>query len=208
MVNITNPDIEKYLMKLSMENDPVVLEMEEIARRKKFPIVDRLVGRFLYLITRIKRPRLVVELGSGFGYSAYWFAKAMDRGKVVLTDFEQDNIDYAEKIFRDTDLIKKARFHTGDAIENALKYKNIDILFIDIDKEQYPAAMLAMKKNLSRDAIVITDNTLWYGKVLDRKKDRETESIVEFNQMMYDDKDFFTTILPLRDGLLVSYRVG
>lgn len=208
MINITDPGIEKYLMKLSFERDPAIVEMERIAKKKDFPIVDRLVGRFLYLITKIKRPRLVVELGSGFGYSAYWFARAMEKGKVVLTDYKQENIDYAMKLFSGAGMISRARFHTGDALESALRYKNIDILFMDIDKEQYPGALKAIKKNLSNDAIVITDNTLWYGRVIEGKKDRETKAIVEFNRMMYEDSDFFSTIVPLRDGLLVACKVN
>jgi len=103
MINITDPKINDYLMRLSEENDSNLLEMERIAKKKGFPIVGRLVGRLLFILTRLKAPKLVVELGSGFGYSAYWFAKALSKGKVVLIDYREENMEYAK------DLLQKNR---------------------------------------------------------------------------------------------------
>ena len=122
-MNITDPKIHEYLMNLAHEEDQHILEMERIAKERNFPIVERLVGRLLFLLAKIKKPALVVELGSGFGYSAYWFAKAMDSGKIVLTDYREENIEYAKKLFRETGHAGKAEFRVGDAIEIATGYK-------------------------------------------------------------------------------------
>ena len=92
------------------------------------------MGRLLFVLTKLKKPKLIVKLGSGFGYSAYWFSKALDNGKVVLTDYRKENMDYAEQMFRHAGLKRKAIFRVGEAVEIARKYKNIDILFIDIEK--------------------------------------------------------------------------
>ncbi len=208
MSAITDPKINDYLMKLSFEDDPLVLEMEKIGREHDFPIVDRLVGRLIYLLTKLKDPRLVVELGSGYGYSAYWFARALGRGKVILTEHEEENIAYAKKIFRKAGLAKKAAFHAGDAVEIASGYGDIDILFIDIDKHQYPVAIKSLLPNLAKKALVIADNTLWYGRVAGRNRDRDTLGIRKFNDFMFGSIDFFSTILPLRDGVLVAYKVS
>lgn len=110
---ITDPGIERYLMNLSPENDRQVLEMERIAKEKNFPIVDRLVGRLLFVLTKLRKPKLIVELGSGFGYSAYWFARALEKGKVVLADHSEENVAYAQRTFRKAGLSRKAEFRVG-----------------------------------------------------------------------------------------------
>ncbi|MGC8944027.1 MAG: O-methyltransferase, partial [Caldisericia bacterium] len=95
MNNLLFYDIQNYLDRLNKisktEDEDLLKEMEDLASRLNFPIVNRSVGRFLYLITKLKKPKLVVEIGSGFGYSAYWFAKALDEGKVILTDYKEEN---------------------------------------------------------------------------------------------------------------------
>ncbi len=207
MINITDPKINDYLMRLSEENDSYLLEMEHIAEKKKFPIVGRLVGRLLYILTRLKAPKLVVELGSGFGYSAYWFAKALTKGKVVLIDYRAENMDYARDLFRKAGFIRKALFRTGNALEIAQEYENIDMLFIDIDKHQYCDAIDKLIPNLDRNALIIADNALWYGKVAEKVRDKKTLEIRRFNRYLFGHPDFVTTILPLRDGVLVSYKI-
>ena len=203
---ITDPKINEYLMKLAFEDERHILDMERIAKERDFPIVDRLVGRLIFVLTKLKKPKLVVELGSGYGYSAYWFAKALGNGKVVLTDHEQNNIGYAKRVFQETGLLKKARFHVGDAVEIARGYKDIDILFIDIDKHQYLDALKMLLPNLNKNALIIADNTLWYGRVAGKKRDRDTLGIKKFNEYMFRNNDFFSSIVPLRDGVLIAYK--
>lgn len=206
MTTITDPGIEAYMMSLSAEEDPVMAEMEEQARQMKFPIVDRLVGRFLCLITKLKKPKLVVELGSGFGYSALWFARGLEAGTVVLTDYDGQKIAHARSIFGRCGLSGKACFRTGGALEIASEYCDIDILFIDLDKHDYPRSVNALLPNLSPDALVIADNALWYGRVLDGQADRDTQAIKEFNRLMFSHPQFFSVIVPLRDGVLLGQR--
>jgi predicted O-methyltransferase YrrM len=170
--------------------------------------VERLVGRLLFVLTRLKNPKLIVELGSGFGYSAYWFARALNKGKVVLTDYHRDNIEYAKDLFGKTGLIRKSDFRVGDAVEIARGYKNIDILFIDIDKHQYLKAVRTLMPNLNRNALIIADNSLWYGRVTEDIKDKQTLGIKRFNKYLFEHRDFMTTIVPLRDGVLIAYKLS
>lgn len=207
MMNITDPKINDYLMRLSGITDEHILEMENIAKDSGFPIVERLVGKLLFILTKLKSPKLIVELGSGFGYSAYWFAKALTKGKVVLTDYREENMRYAKNLFRETGLLRKAEFRIGDALEIARAYKHIDILFIDIDKHQYLDAVRTLIPNLNRNALIIADNTLWYGKVTEKIRDKETVGIKRFNKYLFERPDFMTMIIPLRDGVLVSYKL-
>jgi len=206
MITITDPKINDYLMSLSREDDRHILEMERIARENGFPIVERLVGRLLFMLTKLKDPRLIVELGSGFGYSAYWFARALNKGRVVLTDYSAENMEYAKNLLRETGLIRKAEFRVGNALEIAGEYKDIDILFIDIDKHQYLDAVRALIPNLNRNALIIADNTLWYGRVTEKTRDKETLGIKRFNKYLFEHRDFMTVIVPLRDGVLIAYK--
>jgi len=205
---ITNPKIEEYLFNLLDIKDPVLKEMEDLGHRLNFPIIDRLVGQFLYLITKLKNPSLIVELGSGFGYSAYWFAKALkSNGKVVLNDYKEENIQLAKKFFEKGGLQNKAIFEIGDAIENAKKYKNIDILFLDHEKSRYLDAVLKLEKNLSKNALIIADNVLWYGKVAEEDTDKKTQKIKEFNEYMFKSGKYESSIIPLRDGVLIGCSI-
>ncbi len=205
---ITNPKIEEYIYNLSIPNDPVLMEMEKLGHKLGFPIVDRLVGRILFILTKLKKPELVVELGSGFGYSAMWFAKALkENAKVVLTDFSQENLDLAKKFFQQANLLHKAEFKVGDAIEIASLYKNIDILFLDLQKTKYKYAVETLLPNLNQEALVIADNTLWQGKVLEENPDKQTKGIKEFNEYMFKNEQFFSSLIPIRDGLLVAYKI-
>jgi caffeoyl-CoA O-methyltransferase len=206
MVVITDPKINDYLMGLAGEDDEHLLEMERIARERDFPIVERLVGRLLFILTKLKEPKLIIELGSGFGYSAYWFSRALGKGRIVLTDHSEENMEYARDLFQKTGLARKAEFRIGNAIEIGKEYKDIDILFIDIDKHQYADAVQALIPNLSRNALIIADNTLWYGRVTGKTRDKETRGIKRFNKYLFEHPDFMTVIVPLRDGVLIAYK--
>lgn len=208
MIEITDPRIDRYLMGLAPESDSLLLEMEKKARASGFPIVDRLVGRLLYLLTRLKQPSLIVEMGSGFGYSAYWFAKALSiRGKIVLIDKEEAHISHARKVFSDSDLFDRAEFRVGDALQIAREYQGIDLLFIDLDKHQYLDAVTAITPMLAKNALVIADNSLWHGNVVEGITDRDTDGIDKFNRHMFSSNDFFSSIVPLRDGVLLAYKL-
>jgi caffeoyl-CoA O-methyltransferase len=208
MIPITDPRIEKYLMDLVPETDHFLLEMEQKAEATQFPIVGRLVGRLLYQLTRLKQPMLVVEMGSGFGYSSYWIAKALSiRAKLVLIDNVEEHISYAQKVFRDSSLLDRAEFRVGDALRLAKEYSGIDILFLDLDKDQYLDAIKTMTPLLAKNSLVIADNALWYGRVAEGERDKDTLAIDAFNRHMFGSKDFYTSMVPLRDGVLLAYKL-
>ncbi|MEJ5172514.1 MAG: methyltransferase domain-containing protein, partial [Hydrogenothermaceae bacterium] len=167
----------------------------------------RQVGVLLYIITKLKKPKLIVEMGSGYGYSAYWFAKAIDDGKVVLIDFQQKNIDMAKQYFEKVGLLDRVEFRVGDALEIAKEYKNIDILFLDLEKMKYFEAIKLMEGNLSYNGLIIADNVLWYGNVVLEETDRKTKVIKDFNDYMFRSGKFVSQIVPLRDGVLIGLKV-
>jgi predicted O-methyltransferase YrrM len=184
-------------------------EMESCAAQQGFPIVGPLVGRFLYQMARMIKARRVLELGSGFGYSAFWFALAMgDRGKITMIDSSEDNRKRALNYFERAGIQTKVKFKVGDVFEVLTEIdKEYDIVFNDIDKERYPETIDPAAFRLRRGGLFITDNLLWSGQVCEEPKDEATRGVVEFTRKLYADSRFFTTILPLRDGIALAVRL-
>lgn len=208
---ITDPNINRYIQTLTenldFDND-ILQQMEQFAIEKNFPIVGRQVGVLLYILTKIKKPKMVVEMGSGYGYSGYWFAKALeDDGKVILTDFQKNNIDMAKNYFEKAGILKRAIFRVGDAIDIAKEYENIDILFMDLEKAKYLEAIKSVKDRVRKNGMVIADNVLQRGQVVKESTDKKTNVIKEFNEYMFKSKEFVSQIVPVRDGVLIAVKV-
>jgi predicted O-methyltransferase YrrM len=210
MMKITDPEVEKYFYGLLPERDPVLQEMEQQARERDIPIVGPAVGRVLYQYARLINARKIFELGSAIGYSTIWWAQAVgEGGEVFYTDGDQKKADEARGYFRWAGIESRIRVAVGDALELLSEQKQeFDIIFNDVDKEDYPRVLHLVKARLRRGGLFITDNVLWSGKVTQKEPQEEsTRAIQEFNQKLYAMEDFFTTILPLRDGVAVSVKV-
>lgn len=202
-------DIDTYLHKVTPRRDVVLQEMERYASRKGFPIIGPLVGRFLYQMARSIKARRVLELGSGFGYSAYWFSQALGKtGRIIMTDSETENRDRALRYFEKGKIETQIIFHVGDALETVRSMRgSFDIILNDIDKESYPETIELAANRLRSGGLFITDNAIWSGKVLkSTPPDNATRQIKRFTRMLYEDDRFFTTILPLRDGIALAVR--
>jgi caffeoyl-CoA O-methyltransferase len=207
-MDIVHQDIEDYLAGLLPSKDPVLKEMERLAVRKDFPIVGNQVGRVLRLMARLLNAGRIFEFGSGFGYSAYWFALGMKPGgEIVLTDDEAENAELAGKFMARGDFKVTPRVEVGDAIELIDRQEGLfDILFIDCEKARYPAALEKALPRLRSGGLLIADNVLWSGRVVRRSEDPSTEGILRFSGMIAADDRLLTTILPLRDGVSISLK--
>lgn len=206
---ITNPLVEQYIAGLSTHDDPVLKEMESLAEEKEFPIIGPQVGKFLYQITRISGARKIFELGSGFGYSAFWFGKAVPSdGIIVCTDKSADNCNIARKFFERGLNHLRIRYDVGDSLE-ILKNQDekFDIILNDIDKEQYPGVIELAEEKLIKGGILITDNVLWFGRVISDDTSMSTYGVREFNEKIFSNNNFITTIIPIRDGIAISLRI-
>ncbi|GBD38348.1 Putative O-methyltransferase [bacterium HR37] len=207
---IVNPLIERYLNDLFPVRDKVLKEMEELAERRGFPIIGPVVGRFLYQLVMVSRARRIFEMGSGFGYSAYWFAKALgDGGVVVCTELSEENVYLAREFFRKGGVEKKIRLYTGDAIEvlDGLN-EEFDIIFNDIDKEYYPLVVDRAYNKLKHGGLFISDNVLWSGRILNESDSSPaTRGIREFTKILLSHKGFITSVVPIRDGISLSIKV-
>lgn len=210
MPGITDPAIDEYMHSLLPARNAVLEEMEEQAIKRDIPIVGPAVGRVLYQYARLINAKKVFELGSAIGYSTLWWAQAVgESGEVFYTDGDPKNAEEARGYFERAGLAGRIRIGVGDALEQfAKQQQEFDIVFNDVDKEGYPRVLDLVVPRLRRGGLFITDNALWYGRVTQQNaKEESTRAVQEFNQRLYAMKEFFTTILPLRDGLAVAVKV-
>ncbi len=201
--------ISDYLSQLPQERDPVLHEMEARAVEQDFPIVGPLVGALLFQLARISNAKNILELGSGFGYSAFWFSKAIgDEGSILLTDSDSNNRNLALEYFIRADLFTTFDYRIGDALEIAAKLEgSYDIIFNDIDKEAYPDTIEHAARLLKPGGIFITDNLLWSGQVFEPNPDETTRAIIKFNKQLSSDSRFMTSIMPIRDGVGIAVKL-
>lgn len=206
---ITEPAVNEYIKKILPRNDEVLAEMEDYASRKSFPIIGPIVGPFLRQLALITRAERIFEMGSGFGYSAYWFAGGMSgRGKIICTDRSDENRKKALGFIKRGGFDRLVDFHVGDALEVIRRFKGpFDIILNDIDKKDYPEAFDIAVSQLRPGGVFITDNVLWSGRIFDEKPDKTTEAILEFNRKLFNTDDVLSSIIPIRDGLGVAVKL-
>lgn len=205
--------VENYLNDLAAGDDePVLLEMEELARERGFPIVGRLCGKFLEVQARAINARRIFELGSGFGYSGYWFSRATGPdGEIHLTDGDPDNEARALDFLRRAELDRPITYHVGDALTSLSRVDGeFDIVYCDIDKDGYPDAWRQGRERVRVGGLYICDNMLWSGRVAGMGEDRRPEwtaAIDETNRLIASDSDFRSFINPTRDGVVAAIRI-
>lgn len=202
-------DVDDYLHKVTPRRHRVLRSMETYADRNGFPIIGPLVGRFLYQMAVLKEAKNVLELGSGYGYSAFWFALAMGKhGRITMTDTDPANRDRALTYFKRAGLETTFEFVVGEALEAAGNLQGpYDIILNDIDKHGYPETLDVAARLLPPGGLFITDNVIWSGRVFDdRVQDRTTRGIRKFTRALFGDERFFASILPVRDGIALAVR--
>jgi predicted O-methyltransferase YrrM len=201
--------IDAYLAKNARHDDPILLEMERIAAERKFPIVGPQVGRLLEVLARAVSARRVVELGSGFGYSASWFLRAVGiDGHVTLTDASAELCTMARSFLERGGFTGRYAIEIGDALDIAATVApGVDVLFCDIDKHDYAKALPIAHRLVRVGGLFIADNMLWHGRVAaPGAADAATRGVLELTAALRASRDFVSALVPLRDGLSVSVR--
>ncbi|MCM1067758.1 MAG: O-methyltransferase [Muribaculaceae bacterium] len=169
---------------------------------------DHIQGRLLVMLTRMIRPRHILELGTFTGYSTLCFAEGMPQGCTIDTvELDPDYADDLRELFADTAPGKDISLHIGDAEEllpGLLARRSYDMVFVDANKRRYPQYYELLAKALPEGAYILADNTLWTDKVLDPEaRDPQTEGIRRFNDIVAADPTVEKVILPVRDGLTI-----
>ena len=205
---ITSNAVDDYLYSILPKRSEVLAEMEAYATEHNVPIVGPAVARVLQQLAMMTQAKRIFELGSAIGYSTIWWAQAVgDGGQVIYTDGDPKNAERARGYFQRAGVTKRIKVHTGDALEFLSEQKEpFDIVFNDVDKEDYPRVLRMVVPHVRKGGLFITDNVLWSGHVVDKSPDKITKTILEFNRSLCNSPDFFTTILPIRDGLAVALK--
>ena len=208
-MEITDPAVNDYLYSLLPERDPVLQEMEALARERSIPIIGPAVARIVYQLVRLVKAKTIFELGSAIGYSTIWIARAAGEGSVVYyTDSNPENARRAERFFERAGVRDRVRILTGNALDLFDQTPGtFDIIFCDVDKEQYPHVFHKAVPRIRKGGLFLADNVLWHGRVTQPPADDATRGILEFNRLIYSSRDLFPTILPVRDGFAVCEKL-
>jgi len=215
------PDVtEEFARTLAPTSDEVIEEMDARADREGFPTVGPAVGGWLRLLARSIDAERVFEFGSGYGYSAYWFARALDEdGEIVLTEFDADELDMAREYMERGGFDALASYEHGDAIEIIEGYDGpFDVVLVDVRKDQYPAAFEAVREKVAPGGVIVADNamtagTIEFEKLLSIQEGEDvtdlseaTRGIAEYLRATQDAAEFTTAVMPVGEGIAVSYR--
>ena len=201
-----HPEMDRYLEDTASAEPEILKRLrKETFQKTTQPhmISGYLQGRFLSLISKMVSPKNILEIGTFTGYAALCLAEGLHKdGKLTTLDVNEDLAYLPQKYFAQSEWASQIDFKLQDAKE-FLKNSNetFDLIFIDADKENYPGYLQLVKPRMKSGSVLMIDNVLWYGKVLDEKGNKQTEQIKLVNKLVAEDADFENVILPLRDGI-------
>jgi predicted O-methyltransferase YrrM len=211
MTSLISPDLDRYIRDLLPARHSVIEEMEGEARTRDIPIVGPAVATLLAMLAQSIGARRVFELGSAIGYSTAFFARAVGpEGRVFYTDGGAKNAEEARGYLLRLKLLDRVDVRVGEAVGLLEATRgSFDVVFIDIDKDDYPAALEAAAPRVRPGGYLLADNVLWSGRVVDDSaRDPATEAIREFNRRLFSRPDFSSVIVPLRDGVAIARKLG
>ncbi|MFB6201987.1 MAG: O-methyltransferase [Halorhabdus sp.] len=215
------PDwIDEYAAVVGPEPDDSLEEMDAYADREGFPTVGPAVGGWLEVLARLSDAERVFEFGSGYGYSAYWFARALPAdGEIVLTEVDRDELDLAREYLSRGEFDVTIQYEHGDALDIVERYDGpFDVVLIDNEKTRYRAAFEAVREKVAPGGIVVADNAIAGGSIDATAVrdllagDRETADdmstgIASFVRTVHDDPRFEASLLPVGEGVVMVSRI-
>jgi predicted O-methyltransferase YrrM len=211
MAKLTYPAVQEYLIGLVPPREAEMQKMEKYAAETDFPIIGPASGNVCYQIARMIGAKSVFEMGSGYGYSTAWFAKAVKEnggGSVHHVVWDEKLSQMARKHLSVLGYEDILHYHVAEAKATLQSMPGpFDLIFNDIEKQDYPISLPLIKDKLRTGGVLIIDNTLWSGRIFN-KKDRSdaTEGVREFTRLISHDPDWIVSLIPVRDGLIVAYK--
>ena len=211
MAQLLPTQLERYLENLVPPRAPEMQTMEAYARETHFPIVGPASGQMCYLLARTIGARRVFEMGSGYGYSTAWFARAVKEnggGVVHHVVWNEDLSRRAQAHLAALELGDVVQYRVSEAVQ-ALQETDgpFDLIFNDIEKHAYPESLPVIAGKLRPGGVLIVDNMFWHGEVFDPANNTpDTRGVREFTRQITADDGWITSIVPVRDGLLVAYK--
>ncbi len=210
-MHFISPELEDYVEQHS-ENEPALLAALNKETYQKILLPRMLSGHFqgrvLSMLSKLIRPVTILEIGTYTGYSALCLCEGMQENGILHTiDIKEELVDFQRKHFDKSPWGKQIVQHLGEAIDIIPNLDiKFDLVFIDADKENYLNYFELIVPRMNRGGIILSDNVLWSGKVLEplNPKDISTKVLLEYNQLLKEDPRVETVLLPIRDGLTVS----
>lgn len=212
-MSFISEDLDNYITDHS-EDEPQLLQ--ELSRETHQKILlPRMLsghyqGRLLSVISKMLNPKYILEIGTYTGYSALCLAEGLQKdGELHTIDINEELVDFQRKYFDKSDYGKQIHQHLGNALDIIPQFKmNFDLIFIDADKENYSHYFELVIDKLNPGGIILSDNVLWSGKVIEtlKKDDKSTEALIIYNKLLKEDDRIETIILPIRDGLTLSRK--
>ena len=213
MSDIVNNKIEDYIRKNSSKEPKILKDLNKETHLKVLNprmLSGHIQGRFLSIITKLIKPKKILEIGTYTGYSAICMAEGLIENGIIHTiDINEELVSIQNKYFAKSKCNNSIIQHVGDA-RNIIKSINekFDLVFLDADKENYIEYYELVIEKVKKGGLIIADNVLWTGKVVEPKKDDDelTQYLIDFNKMINEDDRVENIILPLRDGLNVILK--
>lgn len=168
-----------------------------------------LQGRLLSMISKMLRPKCILEIGTYTGYSALCLAEGLaPEGKLITIDINEELEKKVRRYFDEAGCADRIEYHIGDALQLIPKLDGpFDLVFIDADKENYAAYFDLVIDKVATGGIILADNVLWSGKVLNDKQDKDTRAITAFNNKVHEDPRVENLLLPVRDGIMMMRKI-
>ena len=212
-MNLVARRVAAYLDDLVPPRPARLAALETEARRTGFPIIGPATGHLCYLLARLSNARQIFELGSGFGYSTAWFARAVKEnggGAVHHVVWDDELSRQARDNLAALGLSDVVRFHVGEAVATLRHAEGpFDVIFNDIDKQDYPKALDVIVTKLRPGGLLLVDNMLWSGRIFERRDTSPaTRGVRELTRRIQTDPRWIASVIPVRDGLLVAQRAS
>jgi caffeoyl-CoA O-methyltransferase len=203
--------IQDYLTTLVPPRPEEMLKMEAYAEKHDFPIIGPVTGYVCYQVARMTNAKSIFELGSGFGYSTAWFAKAIrENGNGIIhhTVWDDEMSRMAQEHIAHLGYSDLVHFHNAEAIQTLKETPGtFDLIFNDIDKDGYPESLPVIEEKLRPGGVLIIDNMLWHARIFDPQDMRATtEGVRQFTREITSNPDWIVSLLPVRDGVIVAYK--
>ena len=213
MSDIVNNKIEDYIRKNSSKEPEILKDLNKETYLKVLNprmLSGHIQGRFLSIITKLIKPKKILEIGTYTGYSAICMAEGLiEKGIIHTIDINEELVSIQNKYFAKSKCNNSIIQHVGDA-RNIIKSINekFDLVFLDADKENYIEYYELVIEKVRKGGLIIADNVLWTGKVVEPEKDDDelTQYLIDFNKMINEDDRVENIILPLRDGLNIILK--
>ena len=212
-MDLVNRQVAAHLDALVPARPPELRSMERYAEENQFPIIGPAAGHLCYLVARMIGARQVFELGSGYGYSTAWFARAVREnggGTVHHTVWDEELSRMAREHLDALGYGDLVEYRVAEAVRTLRESDGpFDLVFNDIDKAGYPDSLDAVEQKLRPGGVLIVDNLLWHGRIFDESDDDEaTEGVREWTRRVTQSERWTSSIVPIRDGVLIAYFNG